>query len=299
MSQDSTGTSVMAEGRIVWTPGDLWKGKLKLDQNTRQPRLNKKGEQMTEYGFGLAVPKTSMAQGGPNAGLWEAAHTEAFKIFPSRQIPPAFAWKYKDGDGVDHNGASFATRPGHAGALVFACTTTMPIKFFKWINGAYVQVSDGIKCGDYVRVQLQVVGHASSGGNAKPGLYINPNMVLFLQEGDEIINTPAPDQMFGAQPAAAGISIPALTQPPTGAPMPGMAPPAPGYHSQAAVAHQPPPQAAPVQPHWGVLPPTHQPPPQAAPASHPYGVPTTPMPATGQATNAFPSNPGFPPLPGR
>jgi hypothetical protein len=331
MSQNSTGQSVMVQGRIVWTSGDLFKGKPKLDHNTRQPKIDQKtGQPIQEYGFGIAVPKEELTEGKSGFALWSAIHTEAYQIYPSRQLPPAFAWKYKDGDGVDHNGASFAQREGYAGHLIFACTSQMPIKFFRWENG-YVQVNDGIKCGDYVQVQLQVKAHGAV-GQGKPGLYLNPLAVLFLGYGKEIINTPSAEQMFGNQAPSLPPGASATPLVPQGAgtqmvPTPAaqfQAPPTPGmaqpqYQPQPAYQGQPQ-----VQPNYGVLPPQHQPPmgngvgqnqvasspmvpsyPSNMPGPVPSAVPPTqvapsfPQNTVGYAPPAFPSNqqPGMPPMP--
>jgi hypothetical protein len=246
----------MVQGRIVWTSGDLFKGKPKLDQNTRQRRVNKQGQEMTEYGFGLAVPKASLGE------IWNKIHEAAYTIYPSRQIPPAFAWKYKDGDGIDHNGVSFAQREGHAGHLIFACVTTLPIKWYKYENGNNILINEGVKCGDYVNVQVQISAHAAQ-GTGKPGLYINPMAVQFLGFGKEIINAPSGDQIFGAADPSVqqGASAVPLAPQPGQMLVPNMAP----------------------QPHYAVLPPQMQPPqaapayPQQAPAPQAYPPPLATM----------------------
>jgi len=261
----------MVDGRIVWTVGSLFEGRIKTIFGTQQPRLNQQGETMKEYGFGLAVPKSVLNQvgAGQPGEIWSAIHEEAFTLYPSRQIPPAFAMKYKDGDtGIDDKGISLSQRKGYAGHLVFALTTSLPMKFFRWENGAYVQISDGIKCGDYVRVQVSVKAHAAS-GQGKPGLYLNPNAVLFLGYGEEIVNAPSAENIFGNQapPVPAGASATPLA--PQGMPaMPQM---------QQQTYGAPPMQPQQVQPNYGVLPPQHQPQQfQAAPSPQPTGMPPIP-----------------------
>lgn len=329
---DANGTTVMCQGRIVWTSGKTpFTGKPKVDQTTKQPRLGKNNEPLIEYGFGLAVPKESLQAGQVNADLWAAIHNEAFTLYPSRQIPPAFAWKYKDGDGIDHNGVSFAQREGHAGHMIFACTTTIPVKFFRHENGVTNMVNDGIKCGDYVQVQLGVKAHAAH-GQGKPGLYLNPNAALFLREGKEIVNAPSGEQIFGASAPAVPAWVPAAPPmqqfaPPTGQPTfanPGYgAPPAFNPSMQQAPSVAPPPTA---QPHYGVLPAAHQPqmqppmqqapmgyappqqpqyqqaPPQMAPPqqyAQPQAAPQAPMGYAPPAAMPQPGGfPGMPPIPG-
>lgn len=313
-ANESGGRSVMVQGRIVWVNGDLFKGRPKLDMNTKQPVIDQKtGQQVIEYGFGLAVPKTlftqeNMAVGRP-AEIWAAMYEEAFQLYPNRQLPPAFALKFKDGDGIDDKGVSFAQREGYAGHYVFALTTRLPIKFFRFENNSNIQVNEGIKCGDYVNVQVQIKAHGAV-GTAKPGLYLNPMAVQFLGYGKEIINTPSGDQIFGVAAPAMPVGASATPIAPAGMLVPQGVPQA---------APQPPayqqPQAAPVAPvpHYGVVP-THLQPPQPvpmgpvqpiAPVMPPTvpGVPTQPAYAAPQAPmyqqpQAAPVGPAGFPMPG-
>jgi hypothetical protein len=235
----NNGRAVMAQGRIVWTVGDLFKGRPKVDFNTKAPKLNAQGMPIMEYGLGLAIPKNALGD------IWTVIHEEAYTLYPSRQIPPGFAMKYKDGDGIDDKGVSFAQREGYAGHLVFACTTTLPIKFFRYENGANILINEGIKCGDYVNVQLNIKAHAAI-GQGKAGLYLNPMAVQFLGYGKEIVNTPSGDAIFGnAAPAV-----------PTGASAMPIAP--------AGMLVPPPSATAAPMPNWAVVPAAHQPSPTAA-----------------------------------
>lgn len=281
MSQATNGKSVMVQGRIVWVGGDLFKGKIKTEFNSNIPKKNAAGETMMEYGFGLAVPKSVLNQTatGQPGEIWAAMHEEAFTLYPSRQIPPGFAMKYKDGDGIDHKGQPFSQREGHAGHIILTCTTSLPIKFFKWENGQNILISEGIKCGDYVNVQLHVKAHPAQ-GQGKPGLYLNPNAVQFLGFGKEIINAPSGDQIFGnaLPPMPQGAS--AMPLAPTGMIVPTGQPAAPPMPPQAMPMQQPP-------AHFGVIPPVHQPPPGGQPIS-----------GGGGTSNPFPSNPSTPNNPG-
>ncbi len=276
---DTQGKSVLVQGRIVWTSGDLFKGRLKTEFGSNIPKLNKQGEQQKEFGFGLAVPKAALAQmeAGQPGEIWAAMHNEAYTLYPSRQLPPAFAMKYKDGDGIDDKGQPFNKREGYAGHIVLALTTTLPIKFFRFDSaaGQNVQINEGIKCGDYVNCQVFVKAHGAI-GQGKPGLYLNPMAVQFIGYGAEIINAPSGDQMFGNQAPALpqGASATPL------APQPGqMLVPQPGQMPAQAMA-----------PNYGVLPQQFQPAPM--PAQHPQAIPA--MPQT-HAFNQPPASPqGFP-----
>lgn len=296
------GISLVLQGRIVWTAGQsVFTGSQKKDQAGKL-LTNDKGEPTMQYGFGLAVPKPA-ADSRPEEvknfmDMWEAMHKEAMSLYPTGSIPPGFSMKYKDGDSVDHNGQPFANREGYKGCLVFALTTSLPIKFFKY-EGAYIQVSDGIKCGDYVQVQVSIKGHLPKmGTQGKPGLYLNPGLTLLLAPGKEIVNTPNADAVFGAQAPKAVFNIPAYEAPQSFA----------QFQQQQQVAPQ-----APAVPAWGgqanpaVLPPQFQAPPMAppvhnyapqAPMGNGFAAPAAPQmptttPSMTPAPTAYPSN-GFP-----
>lgn len=266
------GKNVLAQGRIVWVVGgrseNLFKGSIQTEFGTNTPKFNKKtGEQIIQYGFGLAIPIAELSDPVRGA-IWAAAHEEAWTMYPSRQIPPAFAMKFKDGvNGIDENGRPYSLREGWNGCYVFALTTNLPIRFFKWENGGNLQIADGIKCGDYVEVQVSVKAHAAE-GQGKPGLYMNPMMVRLIASGKEIVNAPSGDMVFGANAPGA----PTNYVPPE---MGAMPQPGPAVLQGPPQPMMPAPTAAAPQPHYGVLPPVHQPP--------PGGVPLTPMPQPGFA----------------
>lgn len=294
MAGNTEGQNVMTQGRIVWCSGDTpFTGKLKTDQNTKQVKTNAAGEQLVEYGFGLAIAKTELVQGKSGWDLWSAMHNQRSLLYPTN-VPPSFAMKYKDGDGVDHNGTPFAQREGHAGHIIVAMTTTIKPKFFRFVNGAYEVINEGIKCGDYVQVQVNVKAHPPF-GNGKPGLYINPNSVLFLAPGKEIINAPSAEQIFGAQPNMAlppgavvdqgvPMGMPAATGP-MGMPAPNMAP--------QMIAQQ---QMQAPAPNYGVIPPQYQPQ-QPAQAPAPQGFPQPNVAPVAQHYQQ-PAGGGLPPVPG-
>lgn len=301
MSAEANGRNVMVQGRVVWVSGDMFKGRQKIDQFTKVAKTDKNGQPAMEYGFGLAVPKSSL-NNDPNQ-IWQACHEEMFTLYPaaraSGQAPPGFAMKFKDGDSIDPEGKPYALRAGYAGCLVFACTTSLPVKFFKNENGQVVMSDDPTLFypGCYLQVQLQIKAHPPI-GQGKAGLYLNPNAALWLGHGERIINAPSGEQIFGnTQPALP----PGASATPLAAPGLLVAPPAGGtpmgYQQPAAPAMTPPPAfqgsgwtsappqggqpafdpsmgqpsvAAPpavqtqmvpqgVTPHYGVLPQAHQP----------------------------------------
>jgi hypothetical protein len=272
----------MVVGRIVWIVGrNLFEGAMKTEFNSKVPKMGKDGQQLREWGFGLAVHKSALnqCQPGEPGEIWAAIHQEAMTLFPNGQIPPAFAMKYKDGDtSIDDQGIAYSQREGYPGHLVFACKTSLPIKFFKNENGNVTMVNEGIKCGDYVQVQLGIEAHGAI-GQGKAGLYLNPNAVMFAGYGKEIINTPSGEQIFGATPpplppGASAIPLAPVGMPAPAAPVspafPPMYPTAPAYPSSPAMPPQVP------GPHHAVLPPAFQPPPTAPVVQAPGGFPPPP-----------------------
>ena len=271
----SEGRNILVQGRILWCTGKTpFQGSPRKGMDNK-PILNQQGEPVMQYGFGLAVKKPGPASTPEETknfmDMWNAIQSEAMALYPSGNVPPGFSFKYKDGDGLDHNGNPFSNREGYKDHLVFALTTSLPLKFFKW-DGAYVQISDGIKCGDYVQVQVSVKGHLPKPGTqGKPGLYLNPNMVCFLGYGKEIVNTPDASSVFGAAP-------PPMPMGASATPVGGPANFGDFGQQQAQV-----PVPAPAAPQWNgqvntaVLPPQFQQPPTVpnhAPTSPPaWGAP--------------------------
>lgn len=261
---NETFNNLIVQGRLVWISGKtLFEGKAKIDYNTGRPVTNPDGSPVIEYGFGIAIAKLDPRTGQTSADfqkVWTALYQEAFTLFPNGQIPPTFAMKYKDGDGIDDKGRKFSEREGYAGHIVLACTTQLPLKCFIFQGGNNILVNTGIKCGDYVNAQINIKAHPAK-GQGKAGLYLNPSAIQLIQPGKEIINSPSGDQIFGAViPNYSGEVVPdvAPQMPMQQAPM---APAAPMY-PQAPVVPQIPVQA-PAAPHYGVLPQQMQP--QTAP----------------------------------
>lgn len=235
---------VTPPGRIVW--GNPLQGREKKDNNGQ--RVLKDGKPVLEYQFGLAIPKDQFAEVGA------ALQAEAQAACP-QGVPADFAFKIKDGDtGVDGRGNPLNQKAGYAGHYILACSTEFPIPVYRRNGGAFEQLTQGVKTGDYARAQITINGHGRAPGKmgAKPGLYINPNMVEFLGYGEEIRGAANPDDAFGAAvalPAGASATPTASGPPPAGFGQPQ----APAFATQPPAP--PPPPAAPAEPHsafpWG------------------------------------------------
>jgi hypothetical protein len=227
-------------GRIVW--GNPLIAKQRRDDNNK-PKLKFDGTPDMVYSFGLAVSK---AEAG---AIFQAMQTEAQGVYPSGAIPADFAWKYQDGDGMDKKGKPFAQRTGYVGCVVIAVESGFPINTVQLVNGSYSDMTQGVKTGDYVMVNMDIVGHGVKPGvrMSKPGLYINPRMARFIGFGEEISNAPNAEDVFGAgevalPPGASATPVATLPQSmPAGLPgtaSPGMAPGVPSMPSVApAPAH--------------------------------------------------------------
>ena len=58
------GKGLMTQGRIVWILGKtLFEGKVLTNYDTKKPILDESGQQIIEYGFGLAIPKINPQTG--------------------------------------------------------------------------------------------------------------------------------------------------------------------------------------------------------------------------------------------
>lgn len=215
-------------GRVVW--GNPLIGRPKKDDNG-QPVL-KDGVQVIEYQFGLAIPKSAFAEVG------QAIGAEAAAACP-QGVPADFSYKTKDGDtGVDGRGQPLSAKPGYAGCFVLSCSTTFPVPVYQRNGSAFVQLTQGVKTGDFIRAELTINGHGRKPGKvgSKPGVYLNPNQVELVGYGEEIRGGANPDDAFGA---AAELPAGASATPTTSAPFPG-APAAPPVAQTPATPAAPP-----------------------------------------------------------
>lgn len=227
---------VTPPGRIVW--GNPLEGRPK--QKNGQPVL-KDGKQVIEYAFGLAIPKADFGVAQPNQtmSLAQALQAEAAAACP-QGVPNDFSYKIKDGDTAnDGQGRPLRDKPGNAGCYILSLSTEYPIPVFKAEGAGFVQLTQGVKTGDFCRVEVQLNGHGRDPKvmGSKPGLYANPTMVEFLGFGEEIRGGAAdPSAAFGARvalpPGASATPVathaaPAVSNGPFNTTPPQEAPPAP------------------------------------------------------------------------
>ena len=293
-------TEALATGRIVWGhPGKAQPKKQQDGPNKGQPVLKQDGTPVLQYSFGLAIPKyaTLVAQGATpemlqtafDVAVWPAMDAEIKTGYPNG-VPPRFAYKYQDGDGIDSKGQPFNQREGYAGCYVLAITTEIAPPLYQWdaASGKYLQIeAERIKCGDYVRVGLNLKVNVATGTNT-PSIYVNPTAVQFVGYGSEIRNGPDAVAIFGQQ---GQVALPpgASAVPMAGGGNVGM----PGMPGAGAPAGYPAPQGQPMAP-AGYPAPAHdfvqnagmQPQPQM---QQPQGQPMAPQ--------GYPQQPGYAPAP--
>lgn len=294
-------TKVNVSGRLVWASAPT--GPLDpvevIDNKTKLPRVKADGTKMMERGFGLAVPK--MVNGLPNAEFaawWTAATAEAAKAcngaapaWPNNRV---FSYKLTDGDGkapadIARNLPERDYPDHYKGCWVLSIKSQLlnapPV--YDGSSGQWLQVDPNnirgnkLKVGDYVTVGLSIDGHLGE----SPGLYLNPEGIMFIGFGEPISRSADPTAMFGAAPGPNMQLPPGASATPVG-PSAATPPVMPGAPPAAPVA--------PAAPQTPVMP---------GNASVPDAVPPVAPPAVPPATVAAPiaslgNAPLAPPVPG-
>ena len=277
-------------GRIVW--GHPTKPQLVTDPDTKQPKLDQQGNKIYQFAFGLATPLAEF-----NAGTLPYLQAEAGKGFPNG-VPGGFAWKYKTCDDIDPKGKRYGEREGCEGCAILTLSTTLKApELYRQEGVNYFQISDTeIKTGDYVVVRINTKVNVATTPTRKSSLYVNPEMVLLIGQGEEIVPTVDPSEVFGGQSFALPAGAVAPTAAIPGQPLPGQPLPGQAVPGQAVPGQAPLPQAvAAPQPLPGApVTPAVNPQPTAAPQ-----VATTAPTAITYPTNVQPGVPGQAPLPGQ
>lgn len=223
----------------------------KSGPNAGQPRV--------DYFFSLAVSK----QNPDLARFVQAIKEKGAADFPGGEHnAPTFSWKMIDGDGVDNKGKPFSAREGFAGHVVFRFSGGYAPEVYTKGGGTQITAKDGIKCGDFVRVQCSFRGNGST---QRPGVYLNHNMVEVWGYGDEIRHRPDAATVFGGQDAGKAWTPDGMSDAPTVGTAPATAPatpvptpapaqpapaptPAPAHDFVQNAAGAPPPPSAPTPP---------------------------------------------------
>lgn len=195
-------------GRVVM--GNLYKGNDKdVDGKPRVVKSGPNAGQPTiQFFFALAIPKnpgeTHWSQTAWGKQIW-AVGTQAF---PNAAQSPAFAWKIEDGDSAIPNkkGRKPCDTEGFAGNWILKFSSGFAPKIYRVEGSGYVPETtpDYVKPGYFVEVNFTVDGN---GSQQQPGVYVNPNIVMFRGYGPEIISGPDVASCgFGQSPLPAGAS---------------------------------------------------------------------------------------------
>ena len=275
------------------------------------------GQPNPQYFLAVAFPKADpQGEFGQFYGLLLQKAAQDFpNLFPNAAagdyscVHPQFSFKVIDGDGLDQNGKSNATKEGFAGHWVVRFASGFPPRIYD--AGRYgphdqIQEKGFIKRGYFVRISGTVEGN---GNVQRPGLYLNVDMVERSAFGPEIVNGPDAGDAFGGGPAAlpAGASATPVGGAPAapGAPampgqpaMPPVAPVAPAAAPYPA-AGSPAPANPAAPPYAGYMAPGASPTPAAAPPAPgaPVASPAAPAAMTPGYPTASPGNPAPPPAP--
>jgi hypothetical protein len=269
-------------GRLV--QGDPFEPQTKNMQG--QPLMTMSGQPTQRYFIAVAFRKDDAAFGALYQKLVEVARASFPTLFNAQGqcSHPRFSWKLMDGDGVDDNGKSNATKEGFAGHWVLKFSSSFaPRCFHAGHYQPHEQIQDpkAIQRGYFVRVAGSIEGNDNP---QKPGLYVNLGMVELAGVGPIISSGPDAASVFGG----AAPALPAGAQPlPMNAGMPA-APAMPGMPAAApAMPGFTPPGASLPAPAAAV--PGFAPPNAAAPAA----LPATTYPTSPAAPMAVPPNPAF------
>ena len=259
----------LPRGRIV--SGHPMKLRDSTDPQTKQVKVNDRGEVKQECFFQVAIPKTEPALYGAE-GVFAQMAKAAGRAWPANPATDQFAWKVDDGDSprLDRQTGQYVPRADYCRNMWL-----FNVKSHGWVPKVHFQPAPGqphqemldasmIKTGDYVDVGIKVEPNGAFGLQA--GLYMNPSFVRFNEAGGAIstgggASASDMDRMFAGQPAHAPMAAP--QQAPAPAPMGAPTYPQPGMNP------------APTPPVQGGMP---------APA--PVGAPVPPI--------AYPTNPVYP-----
>lgn len=222
-------------GRLV--QGDPFEAQTKNMQG--QPLVTMGGQPTQRYFIGVAFRKDDPNFPAFYQMLVETARASFPNLFDAQGqcSHPRFSWKLMDGDGVDDNGKSNASKEGFAGHWVVKFSSSFaPRCFHAGHYQPHEQIQDpkAIPRGYFVRVAGTIEGNDNA---TKPGLYVNLSMVELAGVGPIISSGPDAASVFGGAPAAA---LPVGAQPlPMNAAMPAGLPQLPGNPLPAPAAAAP------------------------------------------------------------
>ena len=195
-------------GRIVM--GNLYKGNDKDVDG--KPRVIKSGpnagQPTIQFFFAIATPQSPGETQWAQTAWGKQIFAVGSQAFPNAAQSPAFAWKIEDGDSAIPNkkGRKPCDTEGFAGNWILKFSSGFAPKIYRVEGSGYVPETtpDYVKPGYFVEVNFTVDGN---GSQQQPGVYVNPNIVMFRAYGPEIISGPDVSACgFGQSPLPAGAS---------------------------------------------------------------------------------------------
>ncbi len=217
-------------GRIVM--GNLYKGNDKdVDGKPRVVKSGPNAGQPTiQFFFALAIPKNPGETHWSQTAWGKQIFAVGSQAFPNAAQSPAFAWKIEDGDSAIPNkkGRKPCDTEGFAGNWILKFSSGFAPKIYRVEGSGYVPETtpDYVKPGYFVEVNFTVDGN---GSQQQPGVYVNPNIVMFRAYGPEIISGPDVSACgFGQSPLPAGASVVPLASVDNGFSAPAPIPALPG-----------------------------------------------------------------------
>lgn len=193
-------------GRMIG--GSVHKSYPKKD-DAGMPVLDKMGKPVSEFSFGVAIPKgpeqhwSQTPWGKTIYDIGAAAHPKFVSL-------PTFAWKIKDGDSTvpNRNGRRPCDSEGAAGCWVVWFKQQWAPKLVTDKGSTQLIEDESIVPGYYVEVYASIQANVPK-KNGLPGVYINPIAVNRVAYGERIINSDVDTSSvgFGASPLPAGASL--------------------------------------------------------------------------------------------
>lgn len=187
-------------GRIV--QGSVWK--LETTDSKAKPIIVKSGPNAGQPGaqtyISLAIAKDNPDWPAFQQMMFQEAREGWAEFFDAQGncTHRDFSWKYRDGDGSDRTGQSYAAREGWAGHHIITFSGAYLPRCYphkKYGPGDLITDERMVKRGDFVRVAGVMKGNRPS---ETPGLYLNHNLIELMYVGTEIVSGPDAGATFGA-----------------------------------------------------------------------------------------------------
>lgn len=205
-----TTTVTTPVGRIVG--GSLYTPTENKDSKG-QPKIGKDGLPQTSFWFHVAIPKGTerhWAETEWGAKIWAEGH----KGHPGFAPHAGFAWKIEDGDDttpvLKRKGRRNCDNEHNVRCWLVKLSQAFAPKIYNRDGSVELKEPGVVKAGYYVQVNIEV----SCNTGDSPGVYLNPRMVAFSAEGDEISYGPdASEAGFGQNAALPAGARPVAASP--------------------------------------------------------------------------------------